>query len=258
MMRDQVHSCMKYFSDKSRLDITAQLYPGLAMTYLPFLSSLKRPQCKDNTMTEADRSDTRLEMASLTEEPGRSRPEVLARKVLRSPQSPQPSLLHIAGCLLVVGLALILSLVVLAVLMFSPAAEREESQHSDLFNVLLVGGRGRGNSSLVSLELVNIGACPAESSTDLLLPRLPLPLSPLIVSHLIASNSISVCGADRRADWRCFTLRNNSNTWHSGDFSPGAEGGEGGDREDSLQLSQRHGAGLLTLPDRWLLFGGRR
>lgn len=231
------------------------------MTYLPFLSSLKRPQCKDNTMTEADRSDTRLEMASLTEEPGRSRPEVLARKVLRSPQSPQPSLLHIAGCLLVVGLALILSLVVLAVLMFSPAAEREEreeSQHSDLFNVLLVGGRGRGNSSLVSVELVNIGACPAESSTDLLLPRLPLPLSPLTVSHLTASNSISVCGADRRADWRCFTLRNNSNTWHSGDFSPGAEGGEGGDREDSLQLSQRHGAGLLTLPDRWLLFGGRR
>ena len=234
------------------------------MTYLPFLSSLKRPQCKDNTMTEADRSDTRLEMASLTEEPGRSRPEVLARKVLRSPQSPQPSLLHIAGCLLVVGLALILSLVVLAVLMFSPAAEREEreeSQHSDLFNVLLVGGRGRDNSSLVSLELVNIGACPAESSTDLLLPRLPLPLSPLTVSHLTASNSISVCGADRRADWRCFTLRNNSNTWHSGDSrdsSPGAGGGEGGDREDSLQLSQRHGAGLLTLPDRWLLFGGRR
>ena len=237
------------------------------MTYLPFLSSLKRPQCKDNTMTEADRSDTRLEMASLTEEPGRSRPEVLARKVLRSPQSPQPSLLHIAGCLLVVGLALILSLVVLAVLMFSPAAEREEreeSQHSDLFNVLLVGGRGRDNSSLVSVELVNIGACPAESSTDLLLPRLPLPLSPLTVSHLTASNSISVCGADRRADWRCFTLRNNSNTWHSGDSrdsSPGAGGGgggEGGDREDSLQLSQRHGAGLLTLPDRWLLFGGRR
>ena len=253
MLRNQVHSCMKYFSDKSSLDIRAQLYPGLAMTYLPFLTSLRQsqqPQCKELSMMEPDSSATRLEMASL-------RDERRSREVGRSCQ---PSLLYLAGCLLVVGLLLVLSLVLLPLLIFSPP---EASQDSDLFNVLLVGGRGEDNSSLVTVELLNIGRCPAESSTDLLLPSLPLPLSPLTVSHLSATNSIAVCGEDSQEDWRCFTLRTSSTTWES---SPVTEGGEEhsvsyseeGDDGEALQLSHRHGASLLTLTDRLLLLGGRR
>ena len=238
---------MKYFSDKSSLVITGQFYLGLAMTYLPFLSSLNQAQaqaqCKDNTLME-DRSVTRLEMTRLTGENS-------TRPVSRSSQ---PSLLHIAGCLLVLGLVVILSLAVLAVTIFSPAAVR---QHSDLFNVLLAGGRGEDNSSLLTVELLNIGGCPADTTTDLLIPSLPLPLSHLAVSYLNASNTIAVCGTDSQADWRCFTLRNTSTTWETSLHSLLHDRGDGGD-SDARDLSHRHGASVLRLTDRLLLVGGRR
>ena len=225
------------------------------MTYLPFLSSLKQPQCKDQTIMEPDRSVRRLEMASLT---GSLTAEKRTRKVLRSSQ---PPLLYIAGCLLVTSLVLVLSLAVLALHIFSPAAS-SSSQDSDLFNVLLVGGRGEDNSSLVSVELLNIGGCPAQTSSDLLIPSLPLPLSSLTVSPLSHANSITVCGADSQDDWRCFTLTNSSSTWQTSPVEPytgsGKEYTEGGEGGEALQLSHRHGASLLTLPDRLLLLGGRR
>ena len=223
------------------------------MTYLPFLNSLNQPQpqCKDKTMREAESSVTRLEveLTNLTDE-RRTKTQLFPR---RSARSPQPSLLHIAGCLLVLGLAVILSLTVLAVI-FSSA---ELSQDSDLFNVLLAGGRGKDNSSLLTVELLNIGGCPAEPRTDLLIPDLPLPLSQLTVSYLNASNTIALCGADTEADWRCFTLRNYSTTWEISLHPLLGEGAEGGD-SDVMEVSHRHGASLLTLSDRFLLIGGRR
>ena len=243
---------MKYFSDKSSLVIRAQLYLGLAMTYLPFLTSLPQPQpqphCEDNRRMEADRRVTRLEMTRLTEE--------TRRKVVRSSQ---PSLLHIAGCLLVLGLAVILSLSVLAVYIFSPVPA-VLSQDSDLFNVLLVGGRGQDNSSLLTVELLNFGGCPGWARTDLLVPSLPLPLSQLAVSHLTATNSIAVCGADTEAAWRCFTLRNSSTTWETSLESLLARDDDEEEQEEgeARDLSQRHGASVLTLSDRLLLVGGRR
>ena len=228
------------------------------MTYLPFLQA--QAQCKDNTLMEADRSVTRLEMTRLTDESTestersnsnrRSRTDLFPRAVSRSSQ---PSLLQIAGCLLVLGLAVILSLAVLAVYIFSQA---DLSQDSDLFNVLLVGGRGEDNSSLLTVELLNIGGCPADTRTDLLIPSLPLSLSHLTVSYLNASNTIAVCGTDSQADWRCFTLRNTSTTWETSLHSVDDEG-DGGDG-DAGDLSQRHGASVLRLTDRLLLVGGRR
>jgi len=223
------------------------------MTYLPFLNSLtqSQPQSKEKTMREAASSVTRLELTNLTDD-RRTKTDLFPR---RSASSPQPSLLHIAACLLVLGLAVILSLAVLAVF-FSPA---EVSQDSDLFNVLLAGGRGKDNSSLLTVELLNIGGCPAEPRADLLIPSLPLPLSHLTVSYLNATNTIALCGADTQADWRCFTLRNYSTTWEISLqplLSDGGEEGEGGDSE-VMELSHRHGASLLTLSDRFLLIGGR-
>ena len=214
------------------------------MTYLPILKSYNQPQSKLPPMQPAD--TTCLEMTNLTDQ-HRTTHDTWERKVGKSGK---PPLLQLAKCSLALGVVLLVSLAGLCLHIFSPAG----NSHSDLFNVIVVGGRGQDNSSLLSLELLDIGRCPGGSSSEVVIPSLPRELPDLTVSYLTDSPAIQVCGGAVESS-TCLTLSNRSSVWersvrHASPPPPPLS---------SLQpVSHRHGAALLHLSDLWLLVGGRR
>ena len=220
--------------------VTACL-PGAVMTYLPFTSKHDRPHLKHKTMQPHC-----LEMTNLTEI-HTLKHDIFLRRVGKS--SKPACLLYLARCLLVLGVVVMVSLAGLGLHIFSSS----EDPSADLFNVMVVGGRTEDNSSLLSVEILNMGGCPQDSSL-LLVPDLPEALSDLSVIFLTESNKVEVCGEDGGEHWTCFSLSNSSSQWERS-----ARPVRGDLSSSSLPpVSERHGASFTQLGGRWLLVGGRR
>ena len=211
------------------------------MTYLPFTNRHDRPHVKHKTMQPHC-----LEMTNLTES-HTPKLEMFPRRVGKSWKP--GCLLYLARSLLVLGVVVMVSLAGLGLHMFfSP-----EDHSADLFNVMVVGGRAEDNSSLLSVEILNMGGCPQDSSL-LLVPDLPEALSDLWVTFLAESNKVEVCGEDGGDHWSCFSLSNSSSQWER---SAGPVRG-GLSSSSHPPVSERHGASFTQLGGRWLLVGGRR
>ena len=229
--------------------ITAQLYrcrAGAVMTFLPFVNSYSQPQLKQQDMDPAASS---LEMTRLTESQT-AQPKVFQRKM----KSSSFSLLHLASCLLVVSLVVGLSLAGLCLYIFS----RSEDSPSDLFNVIVVGGRGEDNSSLLSVELIDLGGCSHDSSSVVVVPSLPEALTDLSVSYLNESLAVEVCGGDGGGHLTCFTLTNSSSLWERSVRSGSPVTAEPLPAASPPAVGHRHGAAILHLSHSWLAVGGRR
>merc|ERR1712168_509404 len=109
---------------------------------------------------------------------------------------------------MVVSLVVIVCLAGLGLHLFSPSGDSS----SDLYNVIVVGGRAEDNSSLLSVEVLNIGECNQDTNL-LVVPSLPEPLTDLSVSYLTESSKVEVCGHEAHGDLTCFSLNNSSTVW---------------------------------------------